>query len=276
MIRSPDRLSGKRKRIMENERVDDILRFIRSERSATVKDISDRFGIKEATVRRDLRQLQLRNLISREYGKATFVEPDSGSRVSSPDYESSRGVERQIVDEALLGIRQGQMVILPGSPLNLLIASAMAKMSHLSVVTNSLAIFEALRRNKDLHLISTGGIFDQLGNSLNGSIAEGMLQNLRADLLFIEPSGISLGEGFTHDNLAQIPTLNAMIRSARQVVIVAKARAFDMQAGGIVAPIRVVHKIVTDREFVEKDEALLAEAGIEVARVSKRCEGNAT
>jgi DeoR/GlpR family transcriptional regulator of sugar metabolism len=252
---------------MESERVDEILRFIRSEGSATVKDISDRFGLNEATVRRDLRQLQLRNLISREYGKATFVEPDSESGAVSPDYESARGTDRLIVDEALLGIRPGQMVILPGSPLALLIASALAKMSHLSVVTNSLNIFEALRRNKDLHLISTGGIYDQLGNSLNGSIAEGMLQNLRADLLFIEPSGISLREGFTHDNLAQIPTLNAMIRSARQVVVVARAPAFDKQAGGIVAPIRVVHKIITDRKFEEKDEALLSDAGIEVARV---------
>lgn len=169
----------------------------------------------------------------------------------------------QIVARASRIIHTGHVIILPGSHLTLLLAKSLEERSHISVVTNSLIIFNAVKGNQNLRLISTGGIYDPLGNGLNGTIAETMLQNLRADMLFIEPSGISMQEGFTHENLTQIPTLNVMIRTARQVILLARSSVFDKQAGGIVAPLNVVHKIVTDRLFSEQELTALAEMNIE-------------
>jgi DeoR family fructose operon transcriptional repressor len=253
--------------MVRTKRTKEILHFLDTQHSASVKEISDHFGLNEATVRRDLRQLQLQNLIKREYGKASIVE----KRPDSEAFESYLGdaaePAAQIVSHALKLIHTGQVIILPGAQLTLLLARSLVEKSHISVVTNSLTIFNAVKGNQNLRVISTGGIYDPLGNSMNGAIAETMLQNLRADILFIEPSGISMQEGFTHENLAQIPTLNAMIRTARQVILLARSRTFDKQAGGIVAPLNVVHKIVTDRAFSERELATLAEMNIETVSV---------
>ncbi len=233
-----------------------------------MQEICDRFGLNGATVRRDLRQLELQNVITREYGKASVVELKSEPPALEAPISIATETDLTIVEQALKNIHTGQVIILPGSRLTLLLARSLEKKSHISVVTNSLAIFDALKSNGNLHLISTGGIFDPLGNSLNGAIVETMLQNLRADLLFLEPSGISLREGFTHENLAQIPSLNAMIRTTRQVIMLAGSATFDKQAGGIVAPLNVVHKIFTDRLFAESELAVLAEMNIEIISAS--------
>jgi DeoR family fructose operon transcriptional repressor len=245
------------------KRADEVLRFIKSQHSASVKEISDHFGLNETTVRRDLRQLQLQNLIKREYGRASIVDNRSDFEVFDLYSDDADEAATRIVTQAFKIIHTGQVIILPGSHLTLALAKSFEEKSHISVVTNSLTIFNAVKGNQNLRLISTGGIYDPLGNGLNGTIAETMLQNLRADILFIEPSGISMQEGFTHENLTQIPTLNAMIRTARQVILLARSRAFDKQAGGIVAPLNVVHKIVTDRLFTEQEMAALAEMNIE-------------
>lgn len=229
-----------------------------------MKEISDHFGLNQTTVRRDLRQLQLQNLIKREYGRASILDKRPDFEVSEPYPDEAIEIAEQIVAHASRLVHTGQVIILPGSHLTLLLAKSFEARSHISVVTNSLTIFNAVKGNPYLRLISTGGIYDPLGNGLNGTIAETMLQNLRADILFIEPSGISMQEGFTHENLAQIPTLNAMIRTARQVILLARSSAFDKQAGGIVAPLSVVRKIVTDRLFGEQELAALAEMNIEI------------
>ncbi len=250
------------------KRSEEVLFFIKSRQSATVKEICDHFGLNEATVRRDLRLLELQNLISREYGKASAMELKAESPLREPPLSDATGAELAIVEQALRCVHTGQVIILPGSRLTLILARSLENKSRISVVTNSLAVFDALKGNQNLHLISTGGIFDPLGNSLNGTIVETMLQNLRADLLFIEPSGIGLQEGFTHENLAQIPSLNAMIRTARQVILFAASATFDKQAGGIVASMKVAHKIITDRAFDDKELALLADMNIESIRIT--------
>ncbi|MEW6403316.1 MAG: DeoR/GlpR family DNA-binding transcription regulator [Chloroflexota bacterium] len=249
------------------KRADEVLSFIKIQYSATVKEICDHFGLNEATVRRDLRQLQLQNLIKREYGKASIVERKGPSDAFETSSANATSTELEIVEHSLKIIHTGQVIILPGSHLTLLLARSLEKKSHISVVTNSLTIFDALKSNQNLHLISTGGIYDPLGNNLNGTIVENMLQNLRADLLFIEPSGISMREGFTHENLAQIPSLNAMIRTARQVIMLASSPTFNKQAGGIVAPLNVVHKIVTDRVFSDQELSILADMNIETISI---------
>jgi DeoR/GlpR family transcriptional regulator of sugar metabolism len=66
--------------------------------------------------------------------------------------------------------------------------------------------------------------------ALVGPTAEAALRELRADKLFLAVTGITLNFGLSHTNVGKVAAKQAMIRAAREVILLADHR-LDLQAG---------------------------------------------
>ncbi len=77
-------------------------------------------------------------------------------------------------------------------PVACYLAEELKHKKDITVITNSVTVFDILNRTPGITLISTGGAVRYSSQILVGPTAEGALKELRTDKLFLMVSGITL------------------------------------------------------------------------------------
>ncbi len=153
---------------------------------------------------------------------------------------------RAIANKAAGLINPGEVILIDGGPIGNYLAECLLERQNITIITNAVTVFEVLKQNADLTLILTGGAFRHSSQMLVGPTAESTLRELRADKLFLTVTGASLNFGLSHTNISEVTMKQAMIRSAREVILLADHTAFGQDSVVQVAPLTVIHKLITD------------------------------
>jgi DeoR/GlpR family transcriptional regulator of sugar metabolism len=153
---------------------------------------------------------------------------------------------RAIARKAASLVKAGEVILADGGPMATYLAEALREQGDLTVITNSIEVFNTLNPSPGIILISTGGAIRYSSQVLVGPTAEGTLKELRADKLFLMVGGISLDFGLSHTNISEVTVKQAMIRSAREVILLADHTCFSTESIIQVAPLSVVNVLVTD------------------------------
>ena len=172
--------------------------------------------------------------------------------------------QRQIAQVAAAQIGPGEVILIDGSPINTCLAQELAGRSDITVITNALPVFEALRKEPGITLILTGGTFWRPGEILTGPTAAAALRELRADKLFLGITGVTLKFGLSCGNLGEVPVKQAMIRATREVILLADHTRFGQEGVGQIAPITAVHRLITDSALPSSMRLELSKLGVEV------------
>jgi len=174
---------------------------------------------------------------------------------------------QQIAAKAASLVEPGQVVLIDGGPIARYLALELKQKHDFTVITNSVTVFDILNRVPGITLISTGGAVRYASQLLVGPTAEGALKELRADILFLTISGITLEFGLSHNTISEVTIKQAMIRSAREVILLADHTSFGTEAGIQVAPITAVHRLITDDALPPSARLDLSKQGIQVVVV---------
>ena len=201
--------------------------------------------------------------IMKEYAEQYGI----GLRVIDADQNVSDEVDlrrRQIASKAASLIEPGEVVLIDGGPIALYLAEELKQKKEITVITNSIIVFDTLNRTPGIILISTGGTLRNSTQMLVGPTAEGSLKELRADKLFLMVSGITFDFGLSHHTISEVTIKQAMIRSAREVFILADHTVFGAEVGIQVAPLTAIHKLITDDALPPSIRLDLSKMGIQI------------
>jgi DeoR family fructose operon transcriptional repressor len=171
---------------------------------------------------------------------------------------------RAIARSASEQIKPGEVILIDGGPIANYLAECLLERQNITVITNSIFIFDILKQNSELTLILTGGAFRHSSGMLVGPTAEGALRELRADKLFLMVTGASLSFGLSHTNISEVTMKQAMIRSAREVILLADHTYFGQESIVQVAPLTVVNKLITDDALAASVRLDLSKLGIQI------------
>ncbi len=171
---------------------------------------------------------------------------------------------RQIARQAAALVDPGDVVLVDGGPIARYLAEELKQKKGLTVITNSVIVFDALNRTPGITLISTGGAVRYSTQVLVGPTTEGALKELRTDKCFLMVSGITLDFGLSHDTISEVTIKQAMIRSAREVILLADHTAFGAEAGIQVAPLTAVHRLITDDALPPSIRLEISKVGIQI------------
>jgi DeoR family fructose operon transcriptional repressor len=174
---------------------------------------------------------------------------------------------RQIAMKGATLVEPGEVLLIDGGPIARYLAEELKQKKDITVITNSVIVFDTLNRTQGITLISTGGAVRYASQLMVGPTAEGALKELRADKLFLMVSGITLGFGLSHHTISEVTMKQAMIRSAREVIVLADHTCFEAETGIQVAPLTVIHKLITDDALPPNIRLDLTKAGIQVVLV---------
>jgi DeoR/GlpR family transcriptional regulator of sugar metabolism/ABC-type sugar transport system substrate-binding protein len=171
---------------------------------------------------------------------------------------------RLIAEVAADQVHPNEVIMLDGGPIANYLAEILITRDDLTIITNSMQVFEILKRNPANILICTGGAYRSSSQLLVGPPAEGTIRGLRVDKLFLMISGISLNFGLSHTNISEVTIKQAMIQSAREVILLADTTYFGSDSLVQVAPLSVVSKLITDDALPASMRLDLSKLGIQI------------
>ncbi|CAG7614728.1 DeoR/GlpR family DNA-binding transcription regulator [Paenibacillus allorhizosphaerae] len=232
-----------------------IVEFVKEKRAASVALLSKHFGVHEVTIRRDLAEIEQEGLLRRTHG-GVIVE--HGASIEPPFVERSNNEvdqKRRIAKRAAEMIEDGDCIILDSGTTTVHIIPHILNRSNLTVVTNDINIAADLR-SPDIKVIVTGGELYHEGFVLNGIYAEKMLGTMRLQKAFIGTWAIHPSYGLTYQDSLVVPTKQAMIRAAQQIVVLADDTKIGKVALHALASIHEIHTFITGVEAAEAESYL--------------------
>jgi DeoR/GlpR family transcriptional regulator of sugar metabolism len=223
-------------------------RLVEGQGSITVSEVSTSLGVSEATIRRDLEEMQTRGWLYRTHGGAVRVEralrqPPIRHRLKE------RSDEKQRIGKAAAQLIQDRETIFLGSSTTVLeVARNIPAHLKLRVITNSVPIINELADYSNIEMIVIGGTVRPSEQSFVGHFAEAMVQEFRADKVFMGMRAIDIVNGFTNDDVQESILDRKLLSIASQLVIVADHTKFGRVSTVLVGPVTAAHVIVTDTQ----------------------------
>ena len=246
------------------ERRQHILVLIQQEGRALVGELSVALGVSQITIRKDLEHLQSKGLILRTHGGALRLQSGALFDPSLQEKQEQHSAEKQrIATAAAKMVQEGQCVMLDSGTTTTAIAQALKRFSRLTVVTNAVNIAAELA-GTDFEVILVGGTLRKNSFSLVGPLAEDVLKDIYADILFLGVDGFDLEIGITTPNFLESRVNRAMVKASRQVVAVCDSTKFSRRTLCRIVPTSAIHCLITDSDLSAGIAETLRNQNIEV------------
>lgn len=245
--------------MLHEQRRQFILEELERTGSVSVTELSERFGISDMTVRRDLETLETRQLLQKVHGGAVPTRQSA----SEPHFEQKRKLnqpEKQAIAREALGlIKDGDAVAFSAGTTTWHVATVLRPVNrNLTFITNSTNIALTLQENDFEQIVLSGGIFRTPSDALVGPFADRTLSTLNADILFLGVHGVHPEAGLTTPNIAEAETDARLVEAAGRVVVVADHTKLGVVALARIVPLSRVDVLITDekapKETIEEIE----------------------
>jgi DeoR/GlpR family transcriptional regulator of sugar metabolism len=217
-----------------------------------IPTLSQKYGVSEMTIRRDLQALEDSGVIRRTYGGAVRW-PQSGAEPMVVAREKRQmmataqkaAIARYAASE-LVG--DGDSIVIEGSTTATSMAPYLTDRHNLTVVTNSLYTAEELRRRMppNATLLCAGGIIRPESSTFVGPVAERFFRELHVKRLFLSATGLTLHGGITDPQMLETQVKRAMIESAGEVIMLLDSTKFGVRSLTRVLDFSEITLLITD------------------------------
>lgn len=231
--------------------------------SIKVNDLSEYFKVSEATIRRDLQEMENRKILKRTHGGAVKIDITNFEPSFIDKKDEKHGQKLDIAGYAASIIKDGDTIVLDSGTTTLEIAKNISA-KNLTVITNSIDIAEELSNNKDLELIIAGGTLRFNTRAMVGRICENVFKYFRVDKAFIGANGISAIDGITTPNFVEAQTKKAMIGAANKVFIVADSSKFENVCLSVICEVKDVTSIITSGDIADEVISDFESKGVDI------------
>ncbi len=247
------------------ERRQSILNLLTKEGFISITELGKCFDVSEMTIRRDLAYLQEQGLLKRTYGGAVPTEPAFFELSQQVKLSAFVSEKERIASYCAEIITDGDVIILDSGSTTMQIARKL-KDRNLTVITNDLFIISELANYPTIQLLVVGGEVRRATNNMTGLKAIEFFNDLHANKLFLGVEGVEEQSGLSVPDLAELSIKRRMMRSARQVIVVADHSKIGRNTMGVIAPLNEADLLITDHG-VNKEVMETIESKIKTIRV---------
>ena len=250
------------------ERQKKMMEYIELHTSAQIHELAQEFHVSEATVRRDLDELDQQGALRRTHGGAIKRDRSTSyEHMYAEKIDLMTDEKQRIAAYAAQLVHDGDTVMIDSGTTAFFIAQALAHHENLTLITNDLYIAYQTPIHPSSTLIVTGGTRRQGRQELVGTLTENFIRDTHVDIAFVGADGVDFAAGITNANFAEVGIKRLMIASAHRSVIVvdhskfgrvALARICDLNEGGL---------ILTDRGLDEEILTRMRKLNVEMELV---------
>ncbi len=245
-----------------------ILEKLKDEGYVKVKDLSNKLGVSEVTIRKDLRHLESKKLLYRNHGSASSLSSIISDKHIDVKEKMFAEEKLQIAKAASkLLTEEDKIIIASGTTLFAFAKEISTYESYLTVITSSVKVSLALCYNTNIEIIQLGGIIRKNSVSVIGHYAENILGSLSCNKLFLGVDGIDLDYGLTTSDMNEARINQQMIDAAQKIIVLTDSSKFGKRGFCKICDIDKIHHIITDTNAPAHIIEMLREKEIEVTLV---------
>ena len=196
---------------MDNIRMRQILAYLKTRKSCTLKELMDAFGVSSATIHRDVAILAKRDAVERVRGGLIYNEtpaPSGNAAAYQERVVTHRSEKIMVAQKALHVIEEGDIIFLDSSTTvyELALLLTHGEFDHLTVITNAIPVMHLFRKfPAHWSLIGLGGNYDPQLNSILGISALEQLARYNLTKAFVSGFGLDDKTATTnHEHQAEI------------------------------------------------------------------------
>ncbi len=237
--------------------------LIREQKEVDVNVIKESFDVSSVTIRNDLIALERKGIIERQYGKILL-------KSDTPTYSFDSHTVKELDSKEKIGkyaarlIGDNESILLYTGSTTLQVARFIPKENSSILVTNSLNIANELRKNNLAKVVFLGGNLNVETGSTYGIGAIKQLDFYNVDKLFLSVDGISARGGITNDHPFETDINNAMIKKAKEVIVVADHTKIGQNRFVQIQSIDKIHKLITTSKADKAELDRIRKCGVEV------------
>lgn len=213
---------------------------------ASIRGLSEQFGVSSSTIRRDLAELADQGHVVRTYGGALDTAQGVERTLREKDASRAEGKDR-IARAAASRIRDGETVLLDAGTTTARLARHLADRPDLTVVTNGLTVLLALAESPHVEVVVLGGRLRRPNEAILGRTAEQELRHLAPDRAFLGADGVT-ERGLNCPTLEQSHLKHAMLRCAGQAWVLADSGKIGAERFPCWAPVDRECLLLVDEE----------------------------
>lgn len=250
------------------ERLLRIVEMVNQLGKATVAELSESLAVSSVTIRRDLERLDEKELLVRTHGGAMALHNNklehNQEKSFSEKQEAFAAEKERIAESASRLVDDGDAVLLTPGTTNMRLAKLLIGKKELTLVTNAANIVTHIGSQSGIDIILTGGKLRNKSFAMVGPLADQALSGIRVDKLFLGIDGFDFNEGLTTPNLAEANTNRQMISIAKKVIVVADHSKFGKVTFSQIAPLSVIHTVISDQRLPSEVADKIRALGIEL------------
>lgn len=245
------------------ERRQTITTILKKRGSLRVTEMSERLGVSEVTLRKDLATLEEMGVLQRTHGGAMLADQtDVGGLLSARKRTASQA--KQSIAHAARGLlSHGETIFIDSGSTCAELARIIVDMD-LRVVTSALDVLVLLADRPGIALHATGGAFRHHAGSFMGPDAEEVVGRMHFDHAFVGATGVSPDGRFSSQNSIEAQLKRRVITAATTSVILADATKVGRNAFSEFSTMSDVDILITDSTAEDETVAAFREAGLDV------------
>ncbi|MHB1153432.1 MAG: DeoR/GlpR family DNA-binding transcription regulator [Eubacteriales bacterium] len=253
------------------ERRNQILSYLKENKSASITDLSKMFFIGEATIRRDLDKLEKQNLIKRTYGGAVLTE-GLNTEIPISVREKERAAAKEYIGE-LAGrfVSDGDSIIMDSSTTTYAMIPYLKQRNDLTIITNGLKTATGLGETLHTKVYCTGGKLRENSLSLVGQGANNYIKNFSIQKLFFSCRGISPKNGAMDNSEEEAELRKIMMERSEKVFLLCDGSKFNKNAFYKICELNRIDCIITDAEPDRDMLQVFHSNGIEIIYQTSQC-----
>lgn len=261
-------LERKRKMVMsvQEERQTKIVNYLKAESFMKMVDLADLLNYSEATIKRDLIQLEKKGLIRRTRGGAMIIDRH---KIDIPylmkmDKFNDEKEKNIIAEQAKKIINDDHILFLDSSSTVLHLVHHLHKFKGLQVVTNGVVTASLLSEYTTASVNILGGCIVPKRFTINGSKAFNDVLTYNADLAFVSCRGFDVNVGATEATEGEALIKQAFRKRSKKVVLMVTNDKINHKFLHQSLGCSDIDYLITDRPLKDTEVNELKKYGIEV------------
>ena len=246
------------------ERREQIITLLDQVGRVSVTDLSERFGVSQATIRTDLDALAAQGLLARTHGGA-IASNRSDLELSFDVRRRLHSTQKHRIGAAAASmVEDGEAIALDASTTALALATQIKGRRELTVITNGIFIALALLDAPGVTVLMPGGFLRRDSVSLVGVESHDLIKQFNFQKGFFGAKGITPEEGLTDVNSAEVAIKRDWVANAKQVIAIVDSSKWGRVGFASFASIDQVDCVITDKDAPPDMVATLRDADVNV------------
>ena len=245
-----------------------ILEYLTEKEDVAVNELSELLNVSEVTIRSDLTKLSEEKKVIRTHGRVSLL----GERIkaeNSFDARKKQNYNQKLsIGKAAAGlISSNDIILLDSSSTVLTLATSIKERKSLrdiTVIPTGIWSAIELMGINGINVLLPGGYLRNISGSILGLPTSDFLSGLNIQKAFLGAWGISLEKGFMDSHLLEIELKKYIIKSAKEVIILADGSKFNQLGLSTYAKIENVSTLITDSSAPTKILNKIKQKGVKV------------